>query len=554
MSVTKGRRRAMHAALDFGAIYNRPWFITRSALESMSDAFLLGGRPHADWGDDDDDDNDPDKKPTPPYDLSADGLATLTIDAPLSQYGCWCGCRMAYGDLIVAHAHAVANPDVSGICMVFDSPGGEACSDWLAATDSIYNLRSQKPTVAISYDSCYSAAYCLASAANRVFVNRLAGVGSIGCWTAHFDYSEYLAKNGIKPTFVFAGAKKVDGNEMEPLSDRAKADMQDSVDRIRDQFVSSVARNRGVSADELYATEAGIYTAEKALPLLADQVGALEDARNWLRGQIAARQTVTPQAEPGNREQYGAEADTAAVNAGEIAAVAVELDAGFMAHLEVRSGGGGWSGRNAAVLALSNGFEAVRAEYPEAIAAIREVRAAASLDGDKIHLLVAPYNSTADLGEFDERYRPGCFDSSMQGDLRVLTNHAESRAYVLGRVTAGTARFWSDAQGVHAEAVPPDTTWANDLKVSMQRGDIRDASAAFYILKSSTETRADGRRTRWIEKGMLVDGSVEAFGAYPGAHSEVVAVEGQSATPILSTPTADRKEMQRQRARALRLR
>jgi HK97 family phage prohead protease len=210
------------------------------------------------------------------------------------------------------------------------------------------------------------------------------------------------------------------------------------------------------------------------------------------------------------------------------------------------------------VESLMSGLTTIRKSYPEAFAATRQYRASSNgpVNGSrKVSLLLAPYDSSANLGQFDERYRPGCFDNGgLSGDLRVLANHAESQSYVLGRVSANTAKFWSDRDGIHAEADAPDTTWANDLLVSMRRGDIRDASAAFYILKASSETNADGRKTRWIERALLVDGSVESFGAYIGATSQVAdadqpqasattsnpsPVSNPSPTPVLPSPVAD---------------
>jgi ClpP class serine protease len=54
---------------------------------------------------------------------------------------------------------------------------------------------------------------------------------------------------GIKVTFVKAGEKKVDANPFEPLSDTAKADLQEEVDHYYQEFVGDVARFRGVSKE-----------------------------------------------------------------------------------------------------------------------------------------------------------------------------------------------------------------------------------------------------------------------------------------------------------------
>lgn len=126
---------------------------------------------------------------------------------------------------------------------------------------------------------------------------------------------------------------------------------------------------------------------------------------------------------------------------------------------------------------------------------------------------VAPYNSRSkDLGGFVEVYAPGCFDESLaRDDQRALFAH--DPRFVLGRKSAGTARFWSDANGVNFEADVPDTTWANDLLTSMDRGDISQSSASFFIEQQHVELR-DGQKVRVVEKARLVEGSVVSSAAY----------------------------------------
>jgi HK97 family phage prohead protease len=333
-------------------------------------------------------------------------------------------------------------------------------------------------------------------------------------------------------------------------------------------------------------TEAGIFTAEAACPLLADAVGDMDDALGYLRVKIAAAGTVDqPQgAEPGDRESPFNSAgvitiDTSGASPGVIGRIAdairnalsaddglaavdaapLKSEAGVAAMLYLERADGecvgydpsqidlmllhGDLGNGQGILAqkgadkdayvrramLLAGLRAVKAEYPDAFAAIRcsGASSVSKPDAGKLRLLIAPYGRTANLGNFDERYRPGCFsDGGMNGDLRVLAFHAESNNYVLGRVKAGTARFWEDEHaGIFAEATVPDTTWARDLMTSVERGDIDQASASFYITKATYETTADGRRVRWVERAILVDGSVESQAAYPGT---VAAIQPQS--------------------------
>jgi HK97 family phage prohead protease len=127
--------------------------------------------------------------------------------------------------------------------------------------------------------------------------------------------------------------------------------------------------------------------------------------------------------------------------------------------------------------------------------------------------ILAPYDSaSSDLGGFQEVYQAGCFNKFLaQDDPRVLFNH--NIDHVLGRKSAGTARFWEEPDGLHYDADLPDTQAARDLQVSMARGDIKESSAAFYITDYAWENRS-GVRTRVIKEARLVEGSPHSFAAY----------------------------------------
>jgi HK97 family phage prohead protease len=123
-----------------------------------------------------------------------------------------------------------------------------------------------------------------------------------------------------------------------------------------------------------------------------------------------------------------------------------------------------------------------------------------------------PYGQISnDFGGFREMYAPGCFRGSLNKNLAMLFNH--NPALVLGRTASGTAAFHDAPDGLWSACVPPDTQWAKDLVVSMQRGDIAEMSAAFYVTKSHWENR-NGQKINVIDEGDLLECSVVTFAAY----------------------------------------
>lgn len=177
-----------------------------------------------------------------------------------------------------AFDRGIEDPDVDGIAFVVDSPGGMVAGNF-DLVDHIFEHRGEKPLRAFAAESAYSAAYSIASAADRIIVSRTGGVGSIGVVTSHLDVSKAMDDIGFKVTFIHAGKHKVDGNPYEALPEDVKARIQARVDELYGVFVDTVARNRNLDAVAVRATEALTYTATQAIEIkLADAVGALDAA------------------------------------------------------------------------------------------------------------------------------------------------------------------------------------------------------------------------------------------------------------------------------------
>lgn len=176
---------------------------------------------------------------------------------------------------------AMADDEVTSIVLSVDSPGGSVYGVEEIAR-KIYNARREKRIVAVVDGGlAASAAYYLASSATEVVASPSSEIGSIGVFGIHMDWSEYLAKEGIKPTLIKAGANKAEGAPHFPLTEEAAAHLQEAVDDYYDQFVRAVARNRGVSVKLVRGEAYGqgrTFTTKRALDRgMVDKVGTLED-------------------------------------------------------------------------------------------------------------------------------------------------------------------------------------------------------------------------------------------------------------------------------------
>lgn len=144
---------------------------------------------------------------------------------------------------------------------------------------------------------------------------------------------------------------------------------------------------------------------------------------------------------------------------------------------------------------------------------------------------------SVDLGGFRERIMPGAVE--LDPDLVALFDHSTDK--VLGRVSAGTMSVNEDARGVAFTAYPPNTTWAQDLRVSMERGDIKGCSFRMIVDQDRWYTEG-GMVYRDVQKARVSELTVTSMPAYPAtsaeARSAVKAIE-QRVGRVLSAQNED---------------
>jgi len=200
---------------------------------------------------------------------------------------------MSYGEIEARLDAALADPQVAGILLDLDSPGGEA-SGVFELAERIRAASTIKPIWAHANDAAYSAAFAIAAACQRLTLSQTAGVGSIGVIALHVDQSVKDAKDGLNYTAVFAGSHKNDFSPHEPLTPQATTALQTEVDRLYDIFVNQVGQMRGLDPDAVRATEAGLFYGEQAVAAgLADAVMPLEQVMTEFTDALAAKQRLT---------------------------------------------------------------------------------------------------------------------------------------------------------------------------------------------------------------------------------------------------------------------
>jgi HK97 family phage prohead protease len=118
------------------------------------------------------------------------------------------------------------------------------------------------------------------------------------------------------------------------------------------------------------------------------------------------------------------------------------------------------------------------------------------------------------LGGFVETVKRSAWDSADTTDIRGLFNHDPN--FVLGRTKAGTMQIDVRSDSAWGIVTPPDTQWAKDLAISVERGDINGSSFGFRSIKGTDKwdlTKPVAERT--ITQFQIVrDFSVVTYPAY----------------------------------------
>jgi Escherichia/Staphylococcus phage prohead protease len=152
----------------------------------------------------------------------------------------------------------------------------------------------------------------------------------------------------------------------------------------------------------------------------------------------------------------------------------------------------------------------------------QEFRVKKNDDGENI---LEGYSAVFDLAsdnlgwgdwEVREFIAPGAFTEALKkSDCRALFNHDPN--FVLGRESAKTLTLVQDERGLKSTIILPDTTVAKDLAVSVERGDIKEQSFAFIVLKDAWEEDRENKKSvrTILEIKELLDISPVTYPAYP---------------------------------------
>ena len=185
---------------------------------------------------------------------------------------------------------AFEDKGTAGVIMRINSPGGSPVQAGIVY-DEILRLRTKHPEIplyVVVEDLCASGGYYIASAADKIFVDKASIVGSIGVLMDGFGFAGLMERLGIERRLLTAGENK---GFLDPFSPQQPKQLEHAklmLQEIHAQFVDTVRRGRGGRLKETPEMFSGLmWSGAKSVEMgLADGFGTVDSvARDVIKAE-----------------------------------------------------------------------------------------------------------------------------------------------------------------------------------------------------------------------------------------------------------------------------
>ena len=182
-------------------------------------------------------------------------------------------------NVMAAMRSALEDSGSQALVLLINSPGGSPVQAGLI-NDEIHRLKAlhQKPIYVVVEESCASAAYYIAAAADKIYVDKASIVGSIGVLMDGFGFTGLMDKLGVERRLMTAGANKGFLDPFSPQTEAQRTHAQAMLDQIHSQFIQVVRQGRGDRLKETPDMFSGLFwSGQQAVDMgLADAMGSLD--------------------------------------------------------------------------------------------------------------------------------------------------------------------------------------------------------------------------------------------------------------------------------------
>jgi len=189
------------------------------------------------------------------------------------------GAEASASNVVSSLISAFEDKGAQAIVLLIDSPGGSPVQAGII-NDEITRLKAlhNKKVYAVVEETCASAAYYIAAAADEIYVDKASLVGSIGVLMDGFGFTGLMEKLGIERRLMTAGENKALLDPFSPQDEEQRAYIQTMLGEIHTQFITVVRQGRGDRLKETPDTFSGlVWSGQQAVNLgLVDGLGSLD--------------------------------------------------------------------------------------------------------------------------------------------------------------------------------------------------------------------------------------------------------------------------------------
>jgi protease-4 len=182
--------------------------------------------------------------------------------------------------IITGLQNAFEDKNTKGVILRINSPGGSPVQAG-QIHDEIKRLRAKYPATPLYVvvdDICASGGYYVASAADKIFVDKASIVGSIGVLMDGFGFTKAMDKLGVERRLLTAGENKGFLDPFSPADPKQEAYARSMLEEIHQQFITVVRKGRGERLRETPEMFSGlVWSGAKSIELgLADAFGSTD--------------------------------------------------------------------------------------------------------------------------------------------------------------------------------------------------------------------------------------------------------------------------------------
>lgn len=174
---------------------------------------------------------------------------------------------------------AFEEPMAQAVVLLIDSPGGSPVQAGII-NDEIRRLKAlhDKKVYAVVEETCASAAYYIAVAADEIYADKASLVGSIGVLMDGFGFTGLMDKLGIERRLMTAGENKGFLDPFSPSDAKQEVFVQNMLNEIHQQFIGVVREGRGERLKQSPEVFSGlIWSGQQAVQMgLIDGLGNLD--------------------------------------------------------------------------------------------------------------------------------------------------------------------------------------------------------------------------------------------------------------------------------------